>query len=422
MMNRIFIFTVVCLFIWHQMPLAEATNDDLAELSSLASLDGKAYIDARNQWLQTRTTLIDLNQAEAKGWAEGLLGLILNARIAEPELFQNWDKSGFAIDRIGRPVWRPNPSPPIYPRNLVLDRYFYIYTIEASWKFRSNNKYMERGINWKHLHTIGIWPKYVMDRKNQYLVTIRKKEVLPGSLELWRKIESGCRHPRLQAVAGAALVFAVDESETTRKLLEDRLKSSTVSEIAKKGILNALERKRPKHTDTILINSYPGWKNDPNLAIIGLPTLANQPDPAGRNIVRQIMMEPNQQEEIRAIAITSISGSRNARDDDDINLLNQIITNTDSLILKRKSASALIGYPYALTRPVVYPALATQTDPEILHSLLYAVYRGRTHATEEDIGQLKAIIQKPEFAEKAIRSQAEETLHNLRKQLNMIEN
>jgi len=404
---------MLCMLYWHPISWADSTENDLSELSNLASLDGESYITARNQWLQTHTTPIDLDQAAVKGWAEGLQGLIINARIADPNLFESWDKSGFTMDHIGRPVWAPNPRAFKYPRDFVLERNYYIYCIEAIWKFR------EAGVKEEVRYSPGIWPKYVLDAKNITLTLINQKEVLPGSLELWRKIESECQHPRLKSVAGAALVFTVDESETMRKLMEDRLRSPTVSEIAKKGIFNALKSKRPAHTNTILINSYPGWKQDPNLAIIGLPTIASQPDPAGRNFVRQIMMDPTQQEDIRVIAINAIS---EIHDIGDIDHLKYILEDVDSLLLKRRAVVALSGYPYTLTRPIIYPALAAQTDPETLRQLLYIVERWRTYASEEDVRQLENFMQRPEFAEKLVKQQVVQTLESIRSQLNIMEN
>ena len=107
--------------------IAQTTNEDISALTNIANLRADAYINARDKFILSSSGPIDINEAVDKGWKEGLLALIINARIVEPKLFDGWDIGGFRRDASGVPFWDPG----LYKSNKKQGQYCELFRMEV---------------------------------------------------------------------------------------------------------------------------------------------------------------------------------------------------------------------------------------------------------------------------------------------------
>lgn len=105
--SRVFLFAICIIVFAGQLLMADTTKQDMAELTRISKLEAHEYIIQRDLFIKSRTEPLDLSKAIEKGWEEGLLALIINARIAEPRWFQDWANSDFGVNRRGDIIWHP---------------------------------------------------------------------------------------------------------------------------------------------------------------------------------------------------------------------------------------------------------------------------------------------------------------------------
>jgi len=365
-MYRKILLISLCFLCWNSALFAVSVEDDISKLDQLASLEDEAYIAARDEFLQSRSSPVDLDQAIEKGWAEGLQGLILNARIADPNLFQSWDNTRITLDRSGCPSWHPRPSlGNSHPSERERMRYnLHVFLVEKVWKFKGKDWSIREPMNFHDLQSQGIWPRNLLEH-------YRTRIGIPGNHPLLvRKVEAECPIPSLLAAACATLTM--DKSEEIGRLLKTRLKSPVQPEV-KEAIMKGLMITKSPYATSILIDSYPNWKQDPNLVIHGFWAMVKQSGSEGQQFIREIMIDSAQPDYLRVPAINAISSVSSPND---FIHLQHIIESTDSVLLKSTILDAIhYRYSYSQTRPLANRILATENDPKLL-SLALSIMGG----------------------------------------------
>lgn len=340
---------------------AATTEKDLSELTRIAGLQGQSYIAERDMFIQSRTEPVGMDKAIEKGWPEGLLALIINSRIDEPEWFRGWDNSRFGITRSGRPMWSPNPAPYNDPLNLKLSKYCNLLRMESMWRFYESNLSNREFMAQINAIPKGTWPKNVLDR---YIgAYTRGRPLVPGPAELWRKVASETTNQRLMIIACNTL--SADESQATERILKAKLQQAPID--VKRSLVCGLKGNKPGYAGSLVKDTYPSWKQDVGLAGQAFRIMARQPfDSEPRKFLKVIIMDPNQPLELRSRAIEST----NKRSPEDFLFLKEFFDNSEHIELRREAINSLGYFPNGLAHGIMYKAIETETDPAILRSVI----------------------------------------------------
>ena len=387
-------FTAFFMLLAAGVSIAITTEDDLSELTRIAGLQGESYLVERDRFVQSHPNPVDMDKAIERGWSEGLLTLIVNARIAKPEWFQGWDKSIFIATRSGAPSWSPNPAPYNDPTNLDLRQNINIFIIEKLWKFYESSLNIEERRNQKSAIPKGIWPKIVLDKEmNKY---IKGTRYVPGPAALWRKVALETTNHQLPIVAYD--VLASDESELNREIIESKLQQ-VASEDIKKAIMSSMEYNKPKYSATVLLKTYHSWKQNLDVALQGFRVLTKQPVGSNsRNFLKEIVMDPNQSIDLREKAVSALS-IRLPRDPHDITFLHGVLDSSEHIKLRRKAAKHLTYYQDSLTRTIMYKVLETETDQFILNQGIKVVEHLKDN--EDSLKHLEKFLKRQDIPEES---------------------
>lgn len=350
----------------------------LLELSRIANLEAADYITARDKFIESRTMPINMDQAIEKGWKEGLLAFIINARLAKPDWFNSWDNTGFIVTRSGQPGWSPSP----YPKNEEQIQYFNVLKMEILWKFKIDpTDYHDKHGGFSEIDFIGInerpkkgiWPKQII---NRFMPGIIQEGNAPKSplddfntslistnIKLWREIASTSDNRIFKIIACYALTR--DDSEINKELIQSKLKSDSVPKKEKFALLCGLSLYEPNYADEVIIETYSNWKNnitdvndvDYNVARDAFSTLAKRPiDSDSYRFLREVMLDVNESVEIKNVAVSSINILKSPdfiadKDPNEvISFLEDIVTNTSNDRIKYRASRVLSDYHKALIR------------------------------------------------------------------------
>ncbi len=381
----------------NSVPRSTASKD-LSELTRIAGLKGQAYIAARNQFIQSRKEPVDIDKAIEKGWPEGPLALIINARIDEPEWFKGWDNSKVGSSRRGSLFWSANPAPHSGPNKKKLRSYLSIFIMENIWKFYESSfygkenkpRYLPYG---RDSISKGLWPRIILDEMVHDYVRGVKNISKPA--KLWRKVALETTDHRLSIIACRTLTD--DPNQLNGEFLESKLRQATHPQV-KMAIMSGLKHNKPKYTSRIVLNTYNNWIKD-NFSFWGIRTfyvasdafqiMATQPaNSDSRKLLRQIIIEPNEPDEIRKLAMAAMSLIKKP-EPQDIACLKEVFDCSENIELRRTAAGTLIHYPYSLTHKIIQGILETETDYYILTRGI-GVIRG--FKKEERPGLLKKLL------------------------------
>jgi hypothetical protein len=399
-------FTTFFILLATGVSIAATTEDDLSELTRIANLQGESYLKERDDFVQSRTEPVDMDKAIERGWAEGLLALIVNARITKPEWFHGWDGSGFGETISGAPSWSPNPAPYNDPTNLELGQNINIFKIEKLWKFYESSLDIKEWRKQKNTIPKWVWPKNVLDKEIQHYFV--PKVDVSGQEDLWKKVALETTNHSLMIIACHAL--PAFESRATENILKDKLQQAPND--VKMAIIRALEGHNPRYASAILKDTYPNWKKDISLAYMGFRVFSIQPTGSGsRRFVKEVIADSNEPTDIREVAISAMSIST-ARNVNDIPFLREILESSEHIKLRRKAAYSLRVQPNTLIRTIMYKVLETETDQFILSQSFYFIERLEhydnvgirviEHSEREDIlGHLEKFFKRQDIPEES---------------------
>ena len=318
---------------------ASNPQKDLSELTRIAGLKGGAYVAARNQFIQSRTEPVDIDKAIEKGWPEGLLALIINARISEPNLFRVYDDSESQVypAHNGDLRWRP---PDVWDRSKGVNVCGVIYQIEKIWKG-------------------GVWPEELLAQTAHRLA---RGGSIVGPAKLWHRVFRGTANLRLKTYSAKAIAMNSND-DAVINTVKEALAEKGMPEGIKKMIISGLYQSKSKHTTMILTNTFENWKSNPDIANFGLATIGRQADPNVKAFLYDIILDTSQPDYLRSAAFYGMSQNPELQD---VPYLRQGIKSSLIRSYKERTFFVLSKYPYNLVREIVHNAIVTTEDPNVL--------------------------------------------------------
>ena len=256
--------------------------------------------------------------------------------------------------------------------------------------------------NMEDMNSKGIWLKYILDEQIQRITKGRSQ--LPDNLKVWQKIASQSDDQNMMSIACNALTQYVDE--TSKSLIESKLKSESVNREVKKAIITGLNSNEPDYAASLLLKTYDDWQNygKGGLEYEAFSVFARQPiDSNSYKFLKEIILDENEPDRIRKVAISSLFVAHDPNDY--VAVLKDVLNNSSSIIVRREAAFLHGNLPRnsrSITRPILQNVLETETDPYIIEQCIRVV--GLPKNSDVILSHMEQLLKQENLPEETVRS------------------